>query len=90
MNRIAAALALGLASVLGGCAAYADAPIASMTVAQQREPVTILVSIDGFHPDYLERGLTPTLSQISMHTGLVLCNTSLNLRKSKVGHHSRY
>ena len=25
MNRIAAALALGLASVLGGCAAYADA-----------------------------------------------------------------
>ena len=65
MNRIAAALALGLASVLGGCAAYADAPIASMTVAQQREPVTILVSIDGFHPDYLERGLTPTLSQLA-------------------------
>lgn len=65
MNRIAAALALGLASVLGGCAVYADAPAASMAVAQQREPVTILVSIDGFHPNYLERGLTPTLSQLA-------------------------
>ena len=65
MNRIAAALALGLASVLGGCAAYADAPVASMAVAQQREPVTILVSIDGFHPDYLERELTPTLSRLA-------------------------
>ncbi len=32
---------------------------------EQREPVTILVSIDGFHPDYLERGLTPTLSRLA-------------------------
>jgi hypothetical protein len=51
MNRIAAALALGFASVLGGCAGYPDAPVASAAVAEQREPVTILVSIDGFHPD---------------------------------------
>ena len=69
MNRIAAALALGFASVLGGCAGYADAPLASVAV-EQREPVTILVSIDGFHPDYLERGLTPTLSRdISARSG---------------------
>jgi predicted AlkP superfamily pyrophosphatase or phosphodiesterase len=64
MNRIAAALALGLASVLGGCATYADAPVATASV-EQREPVTILVSIDGFHPSYLERGLTPTLSRLA-------------------------
>ncbi len=64
MNRIAAALAFGLASALGGCATYADAPVASAPV-EQREPVTILVSIDGFHPDYLDRGLTPTLSRLA-------------------------
>jgi predicted AlkP superfamily pyrophosphatase or phosphodiesterase len=33
--------------------------------AERREPVTILVSIDGFRADYLERGLTPTLSALA-------------------------
>ena len=28
-------------------------------------PLTILVSIDGFRPDYLERGATPTLSALA-------------------------
>ena len=65
MNRIAAALALGLAPLAACCASYADTPVASAAVAEQREPVTILVSIDGFHPDYLERGLTPTLSRLA-------------------------
>lgn len=64
MNRIAAALALGFASVVGGCAAYPDAPVAAAPI-EQRDPVTILVSIDGFHPDYLDRGLTPTLSRLA-------------------------
>ena len=64
MNRIAAAIALGLAAVLGGCAGYAEAPVAAAP-AEQRAPVTILVSIDGFHPDYLARGLTPTLSRLA-------------------------
>ncbi|MBO6526727.1 alkaline phosphatase family protein [Erythrobacter sp.] len=64
MKRIAAALALGLASIVGGCATFPDAPVASAPV-EQREPVTILVSIDGFHPDYLDRGLTPTLSRLA-------------------------
>ena len=64
MNRIAAALALGLATVLGGCAGYAEAPVAIAPV-EERAPVTILVSIDGFHPDYLDRGLTPTLSRLA-------------------------
>ena len=29
--------------------------------ASDPRPVTILISIDGFHPDYLERGITPNL-----------------------------
>lgn len=29
-----------------------------------RAPVTILVSLDGFRPDYLDRGVTPTLSRL--------------------------
>lgn len=28
-------------------------------------PITILISIDGFRPDYLERGQTPTLSRLA-------------------------
>src|SRR5690606_28524242 len=28
-------------------------------------PLTILVSIDGFRPDYLDRGLTPTLARLA-------------------------
>ncbi len=32
--------------------------------AQQSEPITILVSIDGFRPDYLDRGITPRLSEL--------------------------
>jgi len=30
----------------------------------RRAPVTILVSIDGFRPDYLERGITPNLERL--------------------------
>ncbi|HWU01993.1 MAG TPA: ectonucleotide pyrophosphatase/phosphodiesterase [Novosphingobium sp.] len=30
-----------------------------------KAPVTILVSIDGFRPDYLERGITPTLNALA-------------------------
>ncbi len=30
-----------------------------------RAPVTILISIDGFRPDYLERGITPNLSALA-------------------------
>lgn len=32
---------------------------------ETREPVTILISIDGFRPDYLERGVTPNLSALA-------------------------
>jgi predicted AlkP superfamily pyrophosphatase or phosphodiesterase len=32
---------------------------------ETRDPVTILISIDGFRPDYLERGITPNLSALA-------------------------
>jgi len=33
--------------------------------AEKRTPITILVSIDGFRADYLQRGLTPNLSALA-------------------------
>lgn len=37
----------------------------SATVAEERAPVTILISIDGFRADYLDRGVTPVLSRLA-------------------------
>ncbi len=59
MKRLATALALAIATSLTACAPQVES--VSAVQAEQREPVTILVSIDGFHPDYLDRGITPTL-----------------------------
>jgi predicted AlkP superfamily pyrophosphatase or phosphodiesterase len=39
--------------------------VAARAAARAVAPVTILVSIDGFRPDYLERGLTPNLQRLS-------------------------
>lgn len=56
-------VALGL---LSACAPQvASTPAAPVAAQEQREPVTLLVSIDGFHPDYLTRGITPTLSRLA-------------------------
>ncbi|ONF97743.1 alkaline phosphatase family protein [Sphingomonas jeddahensis] len=65
---------LAALTALAGCAypwtppalpaATAPAPLAS-TPSEAREPVTILVSIDGFRPDYLNRGITPNLSRLA-------------------------
>ncbi len=73
-----AALALAL---LGGCAypytppalpPVTSAAPAAMTgsasvapMQEERAPVTILVSIDGFRADYLQRGITPNLSRLA-------------------------
>jgi predicted AlkP superfamily pyrophosphatase or phosphodiesterase len=76
MRRIGAFLA-GAAGVLAlaGCAELrtpppltpaADAPAPALpNVAEQRPPVTILVSIDGFRADYLSRGATPVLARLA-------------------------
>jgi predicted AlkP superfamily pyrophosphatase or phosphodiesterase len=33
--------------------------------SERRNPVTIMISIDGFRPDYLDRGITPHLSALA-------------------------
>jgi predicted AlkP superfamily pyrophosphatase or phosphodiesterase len=54
-------------AALSGCATTATQPHASAPVAQaeQRAPITILVSIDGFRADYLTRGVTPNLAALA-------------------------
>lgn len=54
---------------------YAGAATAP-AMQEARAPVTILVSIDGFRPDYLARGVTPNLSRLAA-TGV-----SANMRPS--------
>ncbi|WP_338445872.1 ectonucleotide pyrophosphatase/phosphodiesterase [Pelagerythrobacter marensis] len=70
MRRLASALTLAAAALLSACAPAHQAPVRSIAAApeaaaEQRKPVTVLVSIDGFRPDYLDRGLTPTLSSLA-------------------------
>ncbi|EPR09650.1 phosphodiesterase [Sphingobium indicum IP26] len=62
--------------VLGGCARSDERPAFTSALAEQREPVTILVSIDGFRPDYLKRGVTPHLS------GLAAAGVEASMRPS--------
>jgi predicted AlkP superfamily pyrophosphatase or phosphodiesterase len=64
--RLLAALALALSLVVAGCTGTpAPQPIARAVVAEQRPPVTLLISIDGFRPDYLQRGVTPNLNALA-------------------------
>ncbi|MDB5465422.1 MAG: type phosphodiesterase/nucleotide pyrophosphatase family protein [Phenylobacterium sp.] len=51
--------ALGAALALAACATASSPPPAA--------PLTILISIDGFRSDYLDRGVTPTLSSLAAH-----------------------
>ena len=61
--KLTAWLAALAAIGLGACAVTPPPQVA--TVAEARAPVTILVSIDGFRPDYLDRGVTPVLSRLA-------------------------
>ncbi|SBV35662.1 Type I phosphodiesterase/nucleotide pyrophosphatase family protein [uncultured Stenotrophomonas sp.] len=68
MLRLSAAL-LGAALALSGCAGVpaitsATTP-ASATLPREATSPLILVSIDGFRNDYLQRGLTPTLATLA-------------------------
>jgi predicted AlkP superfamily pyrophosphatase or phosphodiesterase len=56
-----------LLGALSACATVpATPPITPSAVAvEQRAPVTILISIDGFRADYLDRGITPALSALA-------------------------
>jgi N6-L-threonylcarbamoyladenine synthase len=54
--RLAAAACAVL--VLAACASWSPAP-------PSNRPLVVLISIDGFRPDYLDRGVTPTLSKLA-------------------------
>jgi predicted AlkP superfamily pyrophosphatase or phosphodiesterase len=59
---------LGAALAIGGCATTRSPAVPAPpvgAVADGRAPVTILISIDGFRADYLNRGVTPTLSRLA-------------------------
>ena len=59
-------LAAALAATLQACVTPpAQTPVSSAATMEAREPVTILVSIDGFRRDYLDRGVTPVLSELA-------------------------
>lgn len=56
---------LFLLAALSDCAPVERRPVSAVAPAGQRQAVTILVSIDGFRPDYLKRGVTPHLSALA-------------------------
>ena len=63
-------LALAASLTLAGCTyPYTPPALSPVTrpapIAEQRSPVTVLISIDGFRPDYLGRGVTPNLSRLA-------------------------
>jgi predicted AlkP superfamily pyrophosphatase or phosphodiesterase len=64
--RVAVCAAL---SMLQACTNGSAPPVATAATvaapADARTPVTILVSIDGFRPDYLDRGVTPNLNALA-------------------------
>lgn len=62
------AILVSLALLLAGCVArLSPTPHAAAALAtlEQRAPITLLVSIDGFRSDYLTRGITPNLSMLA-------------------------
>jgi len=65
------ALALGACAypytppALSPVTAPAGPATGALAATEQRPPVTLLVSIDGFRPDYLDRGITPVLGRMA-------------------------
>ena len=60
LRKLASGFALLLALAASPCVAQTQKP----------PPLTILVSIDGFRADYLQRGKTPTLSLMQASDGV--------------------
>lgn len=68
LRRLCITTALGAGLVLSACASVPQAPseaVKPVAVATASAPTVILISIDGFRPDYLSRGLTPNLSRLA-------------------------
>ncbi|WP_297802972.1 ectonucleotide pyrophosphatase/phosphodiesterase [uncultured Brevundimonas sp.] len=70
-SRLVAGTALGACLALGACASVGAPDAATASPAAQSQAVAalpetvILISIDGFRAEYLQRGLTPHLSQMA-------------------------
>jgi len=62
---IAAALCAALQACVTAPVNAPPHPAVSTAAAERRAPVTILVSIDGFRPDYRQRGVTPNLDALA-------------------------
>ena len=67
LRRLCLTTALGAGLMLSACATAPKAPEApaATAVASAEQPTVILVSIDGFRAEYLNRGLTPNLSRLA-------------------------
>ncbi|MBZ9648557.1 ectonucleotide pyrophosphatase/phosphodiesterase [Sphingobium sp. 3R8] len=66
LRRLPHALALSVSALLGACAPMQPHPVAIASApAEQRAPITLLVSIDGFRPDYLTRNVSPNLNALA-------------------------
>jgi predicted AlkP superfamily pyrophosphatase or phosphodiesterase len=63
LRRLISALLWPLVA-LGACTPIQEPP-RQIAAAQARQPVTILISIDGFRPDYLKKGVTPRLNALA-------------------------
>src|SRR5688500_5587094 len=63
MRASLSVLLFGLFILLAGCATAA--PPEAAGVRPQNQPITILVAIDVFRADYLDRGITPNLSAVA-------------------------
>jgi predicted AlkP superfamily pyrophosphatase or phosphodiesterase len=64
MNLPTRFLALTLAALLAACAPLPTRPAATAAPLAHPTPL-LLVSIDGFRPDYLQRGVTPVLNALA-------------------------
>ena len=69
MTRFKLAVGAAMALALSACATTpASGPAGPSVIhAEQKAPVTLLVSIDGFRPDYLKRGVTPNLNKLAQN-----------------------
>lgn len=62
-NRLRALLAAFSVLILSACAGT-QRPAAAVAV-EARAPVTILISVDGLRPDYLDRGVSPNINALA-------------------------
>ena len=65
MRWIVRAAILAVAAMVPLTVAPARPQAAASAPVEARAPVTILISIDGFRPDYLDRGKTPNLNALA-------------------------